>query len=108
MLLWVKEDKTPVAPEFTGNPDVMIDLPAESGGLEIFKHFLTDEQIEVIVEETNVYTNQYIRNHPELVPHSLARTWKDVTEIKSFWHCVYLWEILIKLPFTYTVKIHCY
>ena len=63
--IWVREDKAPVVPEFTGNPVVMIDLPPDPSGLEIFKHFVTDELIEMIAEQINVYTNQNIWDHLE-------------------------------------------
>ena len=64
--VWIREDKAHVVFEFTGSPGVAIVLPPDPNGLELFKHFVTDELTEIIVGKINVYASQYIRDHPDL------------------------------------------
>ena len=45
---------------------MVIVLPPDPSGLELFKHFVTDELTEIIVGKINVYASQYIRDHPDL------------------------------------------
>lgn len=56
-----------------------------SNPYKIFRQFLTDEILDIIVVETNRYALQYISSH-QLRPRSLLKKWSDTNrdEIKKF------------------------
>ena len=57
-----------------------------SQNVDVFKYFITDELIQMIVEQANLYVSQYFEANPNLEPHTSAKQWKDVTSdaIKKF------------------------
>lgn len=54
--------------------------------------FLTDDLLQHIVEQTNLYACQYFLTHTERLPHSRFNVWKSVTlsEIKTFFALTFL------------------
>ena len=62
---------------FTGSADPQINI-TESDPLKIYRHFLTDEILQLIVTETNRYAQQFIASHQLRRP-SLMQKWKDTT-----------------------------
>ncbi|KAL7375167.1 hypothetical protein ABVT39_012977 [Epinephelus coioides] len=48
--------------------------------------FLTDELLQHIADQTNLYTSQYMQIHPDNLPYSRRNTWKTVSvpELKTF------------------------
>ncbi|XP_058509216.1 piggyBac transposable element-derived protein 4-like [Solea solea] len=63
------------------------DLPADF--LELF---LTNELLQHIVDQTNLYASQYIRAQPDSLPYSRANAWKPVSvpELKTFFGLSFL------------------
>ena len=55
--------------------------------LKFFQQFVTDEMLECIVQQTNLYAQQYMDN-TDLPPHSRVHGWKraphDLAELKKF------------------------
>ncbi|KAG7522662.1 hypothetical protein JOB18_027730 [Solea senegalensis] len=54
--------------------------------------FLTDELLQHIVDQTNLYASQYIHAHPDSLSHSRANVWKPVSvpELKAFFGLSFL------------------
>nr|XP_043906948.1 piggyBac transposable element-derived protein 4-like [Solea senegalensis] len=63
------------------------DLPADF--LELF---LTNELLQHIVDQTNLYASQYIRAQPDSLPYSRVNAWKPVSvpELKTFFGLSFL------------------
>ena len=80
---WLKEDKDPIVPKFTGKYGIQVELPENATELDAFKCYVTDEFYGIIAEQTNTYAAQYLTANPTLGIHSLVKTWKDVT---GWWH----------------------
>jgi hypothetical protein len=53
--------------------------------IDCYRHFITDEIIDLIVRETNRYAQQYLQNH-EISRRSILHQWKPITseEILKF------------------------
>ena len=58
-LKWSDQDSEPVIPPFTGSPGLKINLPVEPKIIDFVSLFLTDEFVEIISEQTNLYAEQY-------------------------------------------------
>ncbi|XP_054593548.2 piggyBac transposable element-derived protein 4 isoform X2 [Nothobranchius furzeri] len=67
--------------------DLDCDVPAKF--LELF---LTDELLDHIVHQTNLYASQYFQAHPDLPHHSRGNAWKpvSVSELKTFFGLTFL------------------
>ncbi|XP_063060042.1 piggyBac transposable element-derived protein 4-like isoform X2 [Engraulis encrasicolus] len=54
--------------------------------------FLTDDLLQYIVDQTNLYAVQYLRAHPDGQPHSRVNAWEpmSVTELKAFFGLCFL------------------
>ena len=83
---WKKKDKQPTVTSFMAVPGLNVGFPDDASELEFFKEYITDELLDIITEQTNIYAGQYIANHPDIGPHALARRRTDITveDIKKF------------------------
>uniref|UniRef100_A0A8C5FSV4 PiggyBac transposable element-derived protein domain-containing protein n=1 Tax=Gadus morhua TaxID=8049 RepID=A0A8C5FSV4_GADMO len=63
------------------------DLPAD-----FLMLFLTDELLQNIVDQTNLYASQYFEAHPDNLPYSRGHAWKPVSvpELKTFFGLSFL------------------
>ena len=60
--------------------------------MDFLELFLTDELLEHIADQTNLYARQYFEAHPDSLPHSRGNAWKPVTvpELKTFFGLTFL------------------
>ena len=61
----------------------------DAGGedvMKMFSVFVPDTLIQIMIDETNRYGDQYFAKNPILSPHARATRWKPVTmqEMKTF------------------------
>ena len=62
---------------FTGNERILENLPRNPRALDYFKLYITEELIDHIVTQTNLYAAQFIaREQQTLKPHSRGHEWK--------------------------------
>ena len=67
--------------KFTCEERILVHLPRNPTEQDFFKLYFTDQIIDHIVIQTNLYTQQFIEQHQiNLTPHSLIHQWK-ATEI---------------------------
>uniref|UniRef100_A0A8C5DHQ7 PiggyBac transposable element-derived protein domain-containing protein n=1 Tax=Gouania willdenowi TaxID=441366 RepID=A0A8C5DHQ7_GOUWI len=54
--------------------------------------FMTDELLQHVADETNLYAGQYFQAHPESLPHSRGNSWSlvSVAELKTFFGLSFL------------------
>lgn len=85
---WHQSDWKPNKFPFTATPgpqkaaaELESELPADF--LELI---LTDELLQLIADQTNLYASQYFQAHPDTLPHSRSKVWKPVSvpELKTF------------------------
>jgi len=75
---WQEKIIDPEIPQFSGYPGVSQYIPRNVTMLGCVKLFLTDELIEMIVEETNRYATQFI-NREDIPSSSRVNDWKSIT-----------------------------
>lgn len=104
-------------PEYTLQPGCTIPVGDNNRPLHYLSHLVTDDMLEHIVVQTNLYAQQYIENH-DLSPHSRVRQWSksvfDVNELRKFLAVIILMGLVrypqieshwaVHWPFTNT---HC-
>lgn len=73
----------PIFP-FTGNAGIQVNINDKEDPLEYFELFVTDELVDLIVKQTNLYAKQYLDSVGTLKPRSRFRKWKetDANEIR--------------------------
>ncbi|XP_056397301.1 piggyBac transposable element-derived protein 4-like [Hyla sarda] len=84
--IWVDSGQfTPQIPGFTGNAGMQFPF-AGLAEKDFFKFFFTDELLEHLVAQTNIYANQYITAHPTS-SYAHPNRWTPVTpsEMAKFW-----------------------
>ena len=82
-----KNDHQPRIPPFTGNLGVQFAVENEADVMSYFDHYIPPEPIEIVVDQTNLYTQQQIAKMPRPVTkHARSEEWKPVTviEMKKF------------------------
>jgi hypothetical protein len=93
------KDHIPDPPTFTAQPGLQVPLGENPKAIDFFQLFLDDDLIDLLVEQTNIYANQYLQQHQEdLRPRSRAKQWKDTNreEIITFLALTLLMGILKK------------
>ena len=83
---WKKEDNQPPIPHFTGISKINVDVP-EDADLNFFvDFFITEELIDMIAGQTNLYAEQYRETNPNLPRKSRAGRCYNMTnrEMKDF------------------------
>ena len=87
---------------FAGEEKILELLPRNPLPLDYFKLYVTDEIIDIIVQETNLYAEQCIeRDHETLRPFSLAHQWKPTNrvEMQAFLGLLILMGVVYKPRF---------
>ncbi|XP_054614360.1 piggyBac transposable element-derived protein 4-like [Dunckerocampus dactyliophorus] len=91
---WHQGDWQPQTFPFTATPgpqnaaaELESDLPADF--LELI---LTDDLLQHIADQTNLYAKQFFQAHPDTLPHSRGKVWKPVSvpELKTFFGLSFL------------------
>ena len=88
---------------FTGRERIMQPLPTKSTPLDFFKLYITDNIIDHLVVQTNLYAQQFIeREHNNLRPNSLVHEWQptDRAEISTLLGILILMGIVHKPKLT--------
>ena len=96
--IWKKEDKQPVISNFTAQNGINANVNEETDTVDFLGLFLGDEFFKLLLDQTNLYTAQYIAAHPKLPAHSRIRKWVDISipEMKTFLSLYLLTGIVIK------------
>ena len=68
------QDFQPDDHAFTGASGIQVDTEGFKP-VDYFKLFMTDDLVNHLVVQTNLYAEQYIADHPNLPPHSNVREW---------------------------------
>ena len=85
--------------KFTGEERILMPLPRNPTAQDFFKLYITDQIIDHIVLQTNLYAQQFIEQHQNnLRPHSLVHQWKatDRAEILTLLAVVILMGVFHK------------
>ena len=86
--VWNAATRQPHLESFTGNPGPtsLADVTDMENCLEYFQLIITDEVLEIVVDETNRYANQFFQSGGALPSQSRANNWKPLTlpELKIF------------------------
>ena len=86
--VWNAATRQPHLEIFTGNPGPtsLADVTDMKNCLEYFQLIITDEVLEIVVDETNRYANQFFQSAGALPSQSRANNWKPLTlpELKIF------------------------
>ena len=73
-------------PEYLGHPGCTQDM-ANKNPIDFFQLFVTDAMLEVVVEQTNLFAQQFIDSH-DLTRRSRVQQWgrspHDLVELKKF------------------------
>uniref|UniRef100_A0A667ZA88 PiggyBac transposable element-derived protein domain-containing protein n=1 Tax=Myripristis murdjan TaxID=586833 RepID=A0A667ZA88_9TELE len=97
---WHEINWQPKNINFTANPGPVKDAAALDSDkpADYVQLFISDELIQDIVDQTNLYANQYIQNEKGNSPHSRIHAWKPVTvsEMKNFLGLFFLTGIIRK------------
>ena len=91
---WNPSDWRPKKVPFTATPgpqNAAAELESDEP-VDFLELILTDELLQHIADQTNLYANQYFQAHPETLPHSRGKVWKpvSVTELKMFFGLTFL------------------
>ena len=72
---WENADQLqlPHIPRFTARPGVLAETENFNKPSNYFKYFLNDDIMNIMVEQTNIFAQQFLVNNPNLPPHSPAR-----------------------------------
>ena len=82
---------------FTGEEKIVHPMPINPTSQDIFHLYITDEVIEGIIAETNLYAEQFIeKEHGNLRPHYLVHQWKPTNrgEMLSLLGVMIMMEII--------------
>jgi hypothetical protein len=78
-----KKDRQPSIPLFTGNPAVQFAVQNGTDMLEYVANYITPELIQIVVNQTYLYTQQQIATMPRPVTkYARSEHWKSVTIMK--------------------------
>ena len=88
----------PDIPQFRAHPGVLVDTTNMETPMEYFRYFLDEELLDLMVNETNRYGQQYKDAHPDLPRYSEHRKWTDVDrrEMNIFLGLTFLMGIMKK------------
>ena len=84
---------------YTGEEKILQQLPRNSTSEDFFKLYITDEIIDEVVTQTNLYARQYLEKEKDnLKPNSTAHQWKptDMAEMLIFLGLLMLMGIVHK------------
>lgn len=96
----VARNEEPEQITFTANPGILVDRTVLKKPIDFVQLFVTDDFVNHLVTQTNLYGDQYVDSHPDMRPHALGRKWKeehtDSREMKLFLGLVLLMGIIRK------------
>ena len=72
--------QVPNLPRFTARPGVLVDTTRLNTPVDFFRHFIDDEIITTMLDETNHFANQYIEQQPNLQRYSNVRSWHPMRQ----------------------------
>ena len=72
--------QVPNLPRFTARPGVLVDITRLNTPVDFFRHFIDDEIITTMLDETNRFADQYIEQHLNLQRYSNVRSWHPVRQ----------------------------
>ena len=75
---WKKVDNQPPIPHFTGISKINVDVPEDADVNFFVDLFITEEWIDMIPGQTNLYAEQYPATNPNLPRNSRAGRWYNV------------------------------
>ena len=83
---WGKEENQPPIPHFTDISKINVDVPEDADVIFFVDLFITEELIDMIAGQTNLYAEQYRDTNPNLPRNSRAGRCYNVTnrEMKDF------------------------
>lgn len=93
---WTDVDVQPNAAVFTGTPGMQVQMLPDASPFDYFRLFVTDELIKILVRETNLYAEQFIRD-TKVKDKSRVKNWKNLTEKE-------MWQFLALLFLTGIIK----
>lgn len=88
-LQWHANVQDPEPMPFTGTPGINFDLPAQPKPSDIFTFFFSNDELQQIVEQMNIYVAQVRVSKAEHLarhPHARLHSWEDVDvpELRRF------------------------
>ena len=76
---WViPNHEPPEIPIFRAHPGVLLDTTEMHLPIHFFQHFVDVDMVDNMVQQTNEYGAQFLRDNPNLKPYSPARKWVPV------------------------------
>ena len=83
---WKKEDNQPPIPHFTGISKINVDVPEDADLIFFVDFFITEELIDMIAGQTNLYAEQYREINPKVPRNPRAGRCYNMTnrEMKNF------------------------
>lgn len=89
--------------QFSAQPRILLNNADLTNPYDIYRHFISEEILDIIVQETNRFATQYIQNH-QLRPRSLMKKWKETNknEMKN------LFAILMIMGVSHLPKMRLY
>ena len=92
----------PNLPRFTARPGVLVDITRLNTPVDFFRHFIDDEIITTMLDETNRFADQYKEQHPNLQRYSNVRSWHPVKqdEFSQFLRLSLLMRLVKKPKYT--------
>ena len=80
------DDSDDLVPEYTRQPGCNIPV-GDDRPIRYFSHLITNDMLQNVVTQTNLYAQQYIEGH-DLAPHSRVRLWSksilDMSQLQRF------------------------
>jgi hypothetical protein len=88
----------PSIPLFTGNPAVKFAVQNGTDMMEYVENYITPEFIQIVVNQTNLYTQQQIAMPRPVTKHACSEQWKPVTiyEMKKCLRLMFLTGVIRK------------
>ncbi|KAK7115112.1 hypothetical protein V1264_001046 [Littorina saxatilis] len=79
---WSETDTEPDIVDFSGNSGIKAQIPDDATPLDYFSLFVDEEQLQIFVNQTNIYAAQCIAAKENAGPHSIFTKWKPVTMLE--------------------------
>ena len=95
---WKKEENQPPIPHFTGISKINVDVLEDADVNFFVDLFITEELIDMIAGQTNLYAEQYRETNPNLSRNSRPGRWYNVKnrEMKDFIALLLLTDVIQK------------
>ena len=92
-------NRVPDQPELTVNPGLKVNFPDDPEPSDYFRLFFTDDKVEKIASETNLFAEQTIASEENMPTQSRMQSWKPVTshEMRLFFGVIFAMGMTEKL-----------